>query len=124
MPAYERRIRRLLPCRVGSLCVADVMSRSPITVPPHAFVGKARVAAKRHDVDYLLVTLPDGRSGAICMHHLLDAPADALVGDYICDAAWLGPLQPQLAVDLAAEVMRERAFRCMAVNAGSHLLGL
>jgi len=100
------------------------MSRSPITVPPHVLVGTARRAAERNDVQYLLVTFPDGRPGAICMHHLIDAPKDELVGDCICDAAWLGPLEPQLSVDLAAEVMSERAFRCMVVHAGPRLCGV
>jgi len=124
MQRSERRIRRPSLDQMGALRVRDVMSRSPITVPPQAFVGKARLTAERNDVQYLLVTFPDGRSGAICMHHLCDAPADALVGDCICDAAWRGPLVPQVSVDRAAEVMRERAFRCMAVNAGPHLLGV
>src|SRR5262245_4593887 len=124
MPRDGRRIRRPLLGRVGAIRVGDVMSPSPIMVPPHLFVGKARLAAVRNDVQYLLVTFPDGRPGAICMHHLTDAPQDALVGDCICDAAWLGPLEPQLSVKLAAEVMRERAFRCMAVHAGPLLCGV
>src|SRR5689334_3654960 len=113
MPRYGHRSRTPSLGRVGALRVGDVMSRSPITVAPHLFVGKARLAAVRNHVQYLLVTFPDGRPGAICMHHLTDAPPDALVGDCICDAAWLGPLEPQLPVNLAAEVMSERAFRCM-----------
>ncbi len=123
MPKHGRCAPPLL-VQVGGPRVGDVMSRSPITVPPDDFVGKARLAAERNDVQYLLVTFPDGRPGAICMHHLTDAPQDARVGDYICDASWVGPLEPQLTVDVAAEVMSERAFRCMAVNAGPLLLGV
>src|SRR5262252_5540712 len=122
MPGRQRRIRRSLITRVGPLRVGDVMSRSPIMVPPDVLVGEARLAAERNDVQYLLVTFPNGRPGAICMHHLRLAPADAWVGDHICDASWVGPLEPHLPVDVAAEVMSERAFRCMAVNAGPLLL--
>jgi CBS domain-containing protein len=120
----RRGSRTQLLTKVSAIRVGDVMSHSPITVPPDVFVGKARRAAERKNVQYLLVTFPDGRPGAICMHHLTDAPREALVGDCICDAAWLGPLEPQVSVDLAAEVMSERAFRCMAVHAGPLLLGV
>jgi CBS domain-containing protein len=124
MATTGRRTRAPLLRRVGAVRVGDVMSRSPITVPPNAIIGRARKAAERNDVQYLLVTFPDGRPGAICMHHLTDAPRDALVGDCICDASWVGPLEPQLSVAVAAEVMSERAFRCMAVHAGPLLLGV
>ena len=124
MPTHGQRKEAPRLGRVGALRVGDVMSRSPIIVPPSAAIDSARKAAERHDVQYLPVTFPNGRPGAICLHHLTDAPPDALVGDCICDASWVGPLEPQLSVDVAAEVMSERAFRCMAVNAGPHLLGV
>jgi hypothetical protein len=87
-------------------------------------VAVAERIAREREVKYLLVEMPGGQFAAICLHHLRSAPPDAKVRDRVCDASSVGPLQPQLTLDQAAEIMRERAFRCLPVQVAGVCLGV
>jgi hypothetical protein len=68
--------------------------------------------------------MPNGGVGAVCLAHLRAADPTAKVADCVCDPSWVGPLQPDLPVEQAAEIMNERAFHCLPVVARGLVLGV
>jgi predicted transcriptional regulator len=110
--------------RLGLLRVADVMTARPLRVEANVTVKAALALARRHHLRHLLVAMPNGAVGAVCLFHLRSADSAASVADCVCDPSWIGPLPPQLPVEEAVEIMNERAFRCLPVVAGGLVLGV
>jgi predicted transcriptional regulator len=107
-----------------SLRVADVMTLRPVCVGANLRVTTAVAIADRRHLHHLLVTMPNGTTGAVCLPHLRDADPQATVGDCVCDPSWVGPLQPEVPIEEAAEIMNERTFHCLPVVVGGKVLGV
>jgi CBS domain-containing protein len=110
--------------RLGVLRVADVMTPLPLRVGANLTAKAAAALARRRRLHHLLVEMPNGAVGAVCLFHLRSADPAAKVADCVCDPSWVGPLPPELPVEEAAEIMNERAFRCLPVVAGGLVLGV
>jgi hypothetical protein len=110
--------------RLGLLRVADVMTPLPFRIEADVTACDATALAACCHLRHLLVAMPNGRVGAVCVPHLRAADPTAKVVDCICDPSWIGPLQPDLPIEEAAEIMNERAFRCLPVVAGGLILGV
>ncbi len=114
-------LSKMLPANL--LRIADIMSSQPVTVGAETPIRIARDIAQQQHVQYLLVWLPGGVLGATCMQHLSSASGEH-VSECICEPVWIGPLNPSLRLFDVAEIMGERAFRCLPVMENGRLCGV
>jgi CBS domain-containing protein len=117
------RLKHLL-WYVSRLRVGDVMRNAPLTVPPFVSAAAARELARAYGLKYVLVTDEGQLQGAACLDHLARACTGQRVEECICGSARIGALAPHLPLQTAAEIMEERAFRCLPVVAGPLFLGV
>jgi predicted transcriptional regulator len=100
------------------------MTPVPIRVEADVTAGAAAAFAARRHLGHLLVAMPNGSLGTVCLRHLRAADPTTRVLDCVCDPSWIGALRPELGVEEAAEIMDERAYHCLPVVAGGLVLGV